>query len=161
PQEVMMRIGNEMTLNQEQWYAYLIVARKFIGDLACHSNDQPLSPPIRLLLTGPGGTGKSHVVNTFKKLMAAYGVDHKLRLLAPTGSTAGIIDATTVHKGLGISVKRSKTNDSNHSFDYGTLSKKKRLELELDWAEAEYIFCDECSMLSASLNAEFDHMLRM
>jgi Helitron helicase-like domain at N-terminus/AAA domain len=161
PEQLIQRIGKEMTLNEEQWVAYLIVARKFVNDMTARQNGDPVSPPLRLLLTGPGGTGKSHVVNTLKKLMATYGVEHKLRLLAPTGSAAGVIDATTIHKGLGIQVRRNKGNETDTAQIVASIGKKKRLQLEMEWADAEYIFCDECSMLGATLNAEFDQMLRL
>jgi Helitron helicase-like domain at N-terminus/AAA domain len=161
PQQVMARVGNEMTLNKEQWTAYLIIARKFIADLVARSNDQPRAPPVRLLLTGPGGTGKSHVVTTLKKLMAAYGAEHRLRLLAPTGSTAGVIDATTIHKGLGIQVKRKQANNVGDNDAVVTISKTKRAKLEEEWADADFIFCDEISMVGSNLNAEFDQMLRL
>ena len=74
-----------------------------------------------MLLTGPGGTGKSHVVNTLKMLMEEYGMTHQLRLVAPTGSAASLIDATTIHKGLGIQVKRKATGDDGR---IATMSEK-------------------------------------
>ncbi|KAF9077798.1 hypothetical protein BDP27DRAFT_1146940, partial [Rhodocollybia butyracea] len=57
---------------------------------------------LRMLLTGPGGTGKTHVVKAVKKVMEHYGIDHYLRFVAPTGTAAALIEGTTIHKGLGI-----------------------------------------------------------
>jgi hypothetical protein len=161
PQQVMNRVGCEMTLNDEQWIAYLIVARKFISDLVADSNGQPRTLPVRLFLTGPGGTGKSHVVNSLKKLMAAYGAEDRLRLLAPTGSTAGLIDATTIHKGFGIHIKRKQANGAEQDSAMVSVSKKKRRELEEDWAKVDWLFVDEISLMGCALNAEVDQMLRI
>ncbi|KAA1471061.1 hypothetical protein DENSPDRAFT_775769, partial [Dentipellis sp. KUC8613] len=58
--------------------------------------------PLRLFMTGPGGTGKTHVVNAVKSLMDMYQCGHRIRLLAPTGSAATLIGGTTCHKGLGL-----------------------------------------------------------
>ena len=55
-----------------------------------------------MLLTGQGGTGKTHVVGDLNKLMSAYGCEYHIHFLAPTGGIATIINGMTVHKGLGI-----------------------------------------------------------
>ncbi|KAH7909516.1 hypothetical protein BJ138DRAFT_977510, partial [Hygrophoropsis aurantiaca] len=57
---------------------------------------------LHMLLTGPGGTGKSHVVGALHALMSRYGKGHLLRFLAPTGSAAANIDGMTVHKAFGL-----------------------------------------------------------
>ncbi|KAF8586872.1 hypothetical protein K439DRAFT_1296185, partial [Ramaria rubella] len=59
---------------------------------------------LRMLMTGPGGTGKTHVVRALNALMSEYRCGHLIRYLAPTGSAAALIDGTTIHKGLSISV---------------------------------------------------------
>ena len=162
-EQMIQRVGDEMTLNPQQWIAYLIVARKFVADLALPAEEKSAVPPLRLLLTGPGGTGKSHVVKTLKKLMGEYGMEHQLRLVAPTGSAAALIDATTVHRSLGIQVKKKKSEnkDGNNGTFVASVSAKKKLELEMEWRGTEWLFCDECSLLGANLNAEIDQMLRM
>ncbi|KAG1887500.1 uncharacterized protein F5891DRAFT_901016, partial [Suillus fuscotomentosus] len=57
---------------------------------------------LRMLMTGPGGTGKTHIVKAVQRVMQHYGCAHLIRLLAPTGSAAALIDGMTVHKELGI-----------------------------------------------------------
>lgn len=66
-----------------------------------------------MLMTGPGGTGKTHVVKALKDVMAHYGAAHQIRFLAPTGSAAALIDGMTIHKGLGIKVKSNEKGKGN------------------------------------------------
>ena len=73
--------------------------------------EELVTEPLRMLLTGPGGTGKTHVVKALWGVMAEYGCQHLLRLLAPTGSAASLIEGMTIHKGFGIKVKsKGKSN---------------------------------------------------
>ena len=80
PEDVINNIGSKFGLNKKQWIAFRLVARSFIKTHASMS-DHP--QPIRILLTGPGGTGKTHVVNALRALMAEYGSEHTLHFLAP------------------------------------------------------------------------------
>ncbi|KDQ05683.1 hypothetical protein BOTBODRAFT_89418, partial [Botryobasidium botryosum FD-172 SS1] len=52
---------------------------------------------LRMFMTGPGGTGKTHVVKALQALMSLYGCSHCIRFLAPTGTAAALIDGTTIH----------------------------------------------------------------
>ncbi|KIK25517.1 hypothetical protein PISMIDRAFT_48377, partial [Pisolithus microcarpus 441] len=49
-----------------------------------------------MLMTGPGGTGKTHIVKAVHSVMNHYGCGHIIRYLAPTGSAAALIDGMTV-----------------------------------------------------------------
>lgn len=69
----------------------------------------PSERPLRMLMTGPGGTGKTYVVKALTEVMKAHGMSHKIRFLAPTGSAASLIDGMTIHKGLGIRVESSRS----------------------------------------------------
>ena len=64
-------------------------------------------------MTGPGGTGKTHVVKAVQKVMEHYNATHRIRFLAPTGLAASLIDGMTVHKGLGIKVKSKDKGKGN------------------------------------------------
>ncbi|KAF8231124.1 hypothetical protein L208DRAFT_1278606 [Tricholoma matsutake] len=59
---------------------------------------------MRMLLSGPGGTGKTHVVNAVQQIMKIYGYQHSIHFLAPSGSAASLIDGMTIHKGLSIKI---------------------------------------------------------
>ena len=97
------------------------------------------SDPLRMLMTRPGGTGKTHIVKAVQEVMRHYGAAHKIRYLAPTGSTAALIDGMTVHKGLGIKVKskdKAKCNHKlgDHSEDYSVVvTVRNRTQLQDEW----------------------------
>lgn len=74
--------------------------------------------PLRMLMTGPGGTGKSHSIKALKEFMEYYGSGHRLRLLAPTGSAASLIDGMTCHKGLSMKIKKEENCGKRHRSKY-------------------------------------------
>jgi PIF1-like helicase len=163
PEEIINRIGAKHQLNGKQWVAFRIIARSFIKT-HLHMSDTP--EPIRILLTGPGGTGKTHIVNALCALMAMYGSEHTLRFLAPTGSAALLIDGMTIHKGLGIKMKFNQKGKGNResgesSEDYTVLiSVRNRTLLRNEWRLVKVLFIDEVSLLSEQLMSEIDHALR-
>ncbi|PBK58945.1 hypothetical protein ARMSODRAFT_848543, partial [Armillaria solidipes] len=57
---------------------------------------------LRMFLTGPGGTRKTHVIKALCDVMDAFGYGHAVRFIAPTGSAAAPNDGLTVHKAFGI-----------------------------------------------------------
>jgi predicted ATPase len=66
-----------------------------------------------MLMTGPGGTGKTHVVKAVQQVMSHYGAAHQIHFLAPTGSAASLINGMTIHKGLGIKIKSKEKGKGN------------------------------------------------
>ncbi len=142
-------------LNKEQSMAYDVIVRRFL-DLIAHVHDRPL----RLFLTGPGGTGKTHVVNCVKQVMDLHGKGHCIRFLAPTGTAAALINGTTVHQGLGISIKNNSDKGSDSSNLNVRFSIKNRNELREEWKDVDVVLIDEVSMVSLALLGEIDHALR-
>ncbi|THU90073.1 hypothetical protein K435DRAFT_615045, partial [Dendrothele bispora CBS 962.96] len=102
PSEVLKQVAVEYLLNEKQIQAYYIIATRFLNRYIFHLESELQSNPLHMILTGPGGTGKTHVVKAVKHVMKLYGQDHRIRFLAPTGKAAALIDGTTIHKGLGI-----------------------------------------------------------
>ncbi|KIK94893.1 hypothetical protein PAXRUDRAFT_117162, partial [Paxillus rubicundulus Ve08.2h10] len=50
-----------------------------------------------MLITGPGGTGKTHVIKAVHPVMDHYGCAHMIHFLDPIGgSVAALIDGMTV-----------------------------------------------------------------
>ncbi|KAF8439784.1 hypothetical protein L210DRAFT_867437, partial [Boletus edulis BED1] len=74
--------------NKEQSRAFRIVAEHF----AFGSLDQML-----MLITGIGGSGKSHVIRAIVALFKECGCPENLLLSAPTGCAAVLIDGYTIH----------------------------------------------------------------
>ncbi|KAF6750247.1 hypothetical protein DFP72DRAFT_748706, partial [Ephemerocybe angulata] len=121
--------------------------------------------PLRMLMTGPGGTGKTHVVRAVKEVMAHHNAAHQLRFLAPTGSAAALIDGMTIHKGLGIRIeKANKSGKGNRTIGEGEdlsviMSVKNKSKLREEWKNVDVLFIDEVSLLSAQLLCEVDYTL--
>jgi len=163
-EDVIEKIGKECGLNEKQWVAYRIIARSFVRRHVCKQNVE--EEPLRMFMTGPGGTGKTHVVKAVQKVMEYYGVAHSIRFLAPTGSAAALIDGMTIHKGLGIKVKSNEKGKGNrklgeHGEDYRVIiSVQNRTQLRDEYRLVEIVMLDECSLLSVELISEVDAALR-
>ena len=94
-------------------------------------------PPLRMILYGEGGTGKSRVIQTITESFAARGVSRILVKAAYTGVAASLVDGKTTHVIAGLSLgTRGGVTDA--------LKKK----LQDFWREVEYLIIDEYSMLS-------------
>lgn len=155
-------------LNKEQDLAFRIVGEHFMGSLVTDaSGTSPPAKPLRMFMTGPGGTGKTWVVRALKMLMDKHHQGHRIRYLAPTGSAAALIDGTTVHTGLGIRIEK-KSGQGKGNRIVGTSSEdwsvvmdpEKRKDLEDEWRHVDYVLIDEISMVSQQLLCEIDHALR-
>jgi len=99
-------------------------------------------PPLRMVLYGEGGTGKSRVIQTITEAFAARGVSHMLMKAAYTGVAASLVDGKTTHV-IGSLSLGSKD-------DVSDAAKKK---LQDFWRSVRYLIIDEYSMLSKSFLA--------
>ena len=161
---VLLAVEHDFNLNVKQIQAFRIIAHHFIKKFVLKV---PTEKPLRMLMTGPGGTGKTHVVKALKKVMKNYGCEHKIRFLAPTGSAASLIDGMTIHKGLGIKILKSDDRGKGNRApgeskeDYTVLvSIKNKTQLRDEWRNVDIVLLDETSLLSAQLLCEIDHALR-
>ncbi|KAJ7070384.1 hypothetical protein B0H15DRAFT_759240, partial [Mycena belliarum] len=80
-------------LNQEQARAFRIIAD--------HSLDKR-EEPLRMFLGGPGGTGKSRVINAVTEFFTRRGQDRRFRLASYTGVAARNITGMTLHAALNL-----------------------------------------------------------
>ncbi|KAI3997998.1 hypothetical protein K525DRAFT_181826, partial [Schizophyllum commune Loenen D] len=62
--------------------------------------------PLRLLVTGPGGTGKSRIFNAWTEFYTELALLEEFRLTAPTGVVASDIGGCTIHSEAALCVKR-------------------------------------------------------
>lgn len=168
PHEVFDKISVNFKLNEKQKQAFFIMVNSFFEQQAWARSDKSgIKPlPLRMVMTGPGGTGKTHVIKALLAVMEHYGMSHVMRKLAPTGSAATLIDGMTVHKGLGIKVRKKNKGKGNrvpgdNTEDLSVLVSVKQLEnLRAEYKDAEWILLDECGMLSQELTSEVDAALR-
>src|SRR6266850_8443221 len=78
----------QFQLNKKQQIAFHIGAQRLKElleiDVTSGNGTIGRGKPLHMLMTGPGGTGKTHVVKALKELMKLYGSAHRIRFLAPT-----------------------------------------------------------------------------
>lgn len=100
--------------------------------------------PQNVLLHGPGGTGKTAIIN---KLYNKYKNKYTIIKLATTGAAARNIDGNTIHKVFRLKAEFQFPYDSN--FNYNPTIR-----------HAEIIIIDEISMLSSDLLDSVDRYLK-
>ncbi|KIK21738.1 hypothetical protein PISMIDRAFT_85331, partial [Pisolithus microcarpus 441] len=111
--------------NPEQLRAFTVIC----DHMLCNDSEQML-----MLLTGVGGTGKSHVIHAIRTLFTHCSHDNEILFSAPTGSAACIIDGYTIHALTFLGIRTSRKNTE---------------ELEDMWQNVRYLVLDEVSMISA------------
>jgi len=164
PLSIMSTVETKFNLNIQQSRAFRIIAQNYVD--RCVDGKKDIKP-LRMLMTGPGGTGKTHVVKAVKEFMGHFGSAHKIRFLAPTGSAACLIDGMTIHKGLGIKIVSSerqgkgRRNVGDSHDDMSLLvSVQNKTNIREEWQNVEVALIDECSMLGEDLLCESDQALR-
>ena len=92
-------IVQEFMLNKEQARAFRIIA--------LHSLEEK-PKPLRMYLGGPGGTGKSCVINALKSFLDCRSQSHCFQLSSYTGVAAKNISGMTLHAALCLNQRKSK-----------------------------------------------------
>ncbi|QRV95124.1 Helitron helicase-like domain at N-terminus [Ceratobasidium sp. AG-Ba] len=107
--------------------------------------DPSLRPPqLRMLLVGPGGTGKSQVLQNMTEAIKQARVEYKLIKGSYTGCAASLIEGETTHH-----LARIPVGKKNYK-----LSAEAKKELVKKWGPVSYLIIDEFSMLSKEFIAE-------
>jgi flavin-binding protein dodecin len=119
------------TLNTEQARAFKIIAS--------HSME-PKPKPLRMYIGGPGGTGKSRIIQALTDFFKRKNQSRRLRLTAFTGVAAKNIGGTTLHTALCMSLSKKKS-DGN----------KTRTNLVAMWEGVDYMLVDEVSTVGCGL----------
>ncbi|KAK0448216.1 hypothetical protein EV421DRAFT_1662700, partial [Armillaria borealis] len=99
-------VSRKFKLNAEQEIAFMIMSktfalRKTFVNVDMNTLEEPF--PLHMFLTGPGRTGKTHVIKALMAVMRGFDSTHSLWFLAPTGLAAALNDGMTIHKAFGIS----------------------------------------------------------
>ncbi|TRM57988.1 hypothetical protein BD626DRAFT_365276, partial [Schizophyllum amplum] len=89
-------------LNSRQALAFLLLA----DNVARQTASGPPSEPLRLLVTGPGGTGKSRIFEAWTEFHKEIHRPEEFRLTAPTGVVASDIGGCTIHSEAALCVAR-------------------------------------------------------
>ena len=124
--DVTESLITEFTLNKEQTQAFSMVAEH-----SCRDKPEQL----QMFLGGPGGTGKSQVINALCTFFQRKREDRRFRLAAYTGVATHNIQGMTLHAALGLNQQR-KGNSSRVTQDLIAM-----------WRGVDYLFIDEVSMI--------------
>ena len=127
---VMGNVAGAWTLNIEQRRAFKIVAEHTLRE-----------KPEQLLmyLGGPGGTGKSRVINALRDFFDSRNKARRFRLAAYTGVVARNIGGATLHALL-------QMNESGRD-----MSAKAKKDLTAMWDGVDYLLIDEVSMIGCEM----------
>jgi hypothetical protein len=101
-----------------------------------------------IFITGPAGTGKSHIMNSFRKVVNLSHIKSEVYFTAPTGIAACNIAGTTIHSWSGGGLCNKPTEELYHQICKSMAAMKR-------WRRAKILFIDEVSMLSPRL---FDNL---
>ena len=120
------------SLNSEQERAFRIVA-----------NHATMAQPsqLKMYLGGMGGTGKSQVIKALTSFFEKRNESHHIMILAPTGSAAALLNGSTYHSVLGMTIANNKQDFAGN--EHSTMA---QVKARLDGVD--YIFLDEVSMLA-------------
>lgn len=128
-QDMIDRLVVDNELNTEQERVFRIV-----------TNHATTKNPgrLQLYLGGMGGTGKSQVLKTLDHFFTLRHESHRLVVVAPTGTSASVVDGSTYHFVFGINgfIEGQYHNLRNDAATQARLT------------GADYVFIDESSLLS-------------
>ena len=126
-------IAERWTLNDQQSLAFRIIANR-----VTESNGEPL----RMILSGAGGTGKSRVINALTDMFEQRGEARRFHLASYTGVAAKNINGSTIHSTLNMKKRKRGSNGNNTA----ALS-----ELQAMWHGVDFLFVDEYSMIGCTM----------
>ncbi|KAE8220701.1 hypothetical protein CF319_g5812 [Tilletia indica] len=155
PHELLRALVEERSLTPSQSLAFNIAGRRFFQML----HGIP-SEPLRLLMHGEAGTGKTVVVRLLRELMDRFGRGNEIKFMAPTGKAASAIGGMTQHSAFGIEVhRRGLTTEEREIAQRDNQGKRMRF-LQSSFAHVRWLFFDEVSMTSCEVFSDIDQALR-
>ena len=131
--------AQQWSLNKEQTHAFRIIAE--------HST-KPLPDALRMYIGGPGGTGKSRVIQALTSYFACTNQQRRLRLASYTGIAALHVNGVTLHSALALEQRRGD----------GPSARTKR-DLQAMWEGVDYLFIDEVSMIGCRFLTQISEAL--
>jgi DNA replication protein DnaC len=141
---------DETEINES--YAQLNVDQKRIVDTivagVCNGEEQ-----VRLIVSGPGGTGKSRVIHVTSHMVCNKLKSNALPVVvcAPTGLSAFNIGGSTIHRVLCLPVEHGKPAD------YSRLNQEQLTTIRVTLKNLKLLIIDEVSMVS-SLTLLYIHL---
>lgn len=136
--------GHKSKLNLEQRRAHDIVASHLDAHL-----DGKRPPQLLMTVIGPGGTGKSTLLNAITSTFEERHSGHLLFKTAMSGVAATLIGGTTLHSWGAIPAIGTPTGDE--WMDRRSTTKEVKARRQRNIANTEWLAIDEVSMLTTDL----------
>ena len=110
--------------------------------------------PLRMFISGVGGTGKSFLIEAIRALVASIWPEHNLTcaITTPTGLAAFNVGGVTVHRLFQLPIEHE-----GRTAGYWSLSKESQKTLKTSLKHVKVFIVDEVSMVS-SLNLAYLHL---
>ncbi|KAJ6501696.1 hypothetical protein C8R47DRAFT_958390, partial [Mycena vitilis] len=140
-------VSDKFTLNRKQRLAFFLK----IDDRMKSVTPNPDRKPFRLIIAGPGGTGKSHIYDALKAFYDEIGSLRELNFTAPTGVSASNIHGTTVHQELALRTKYPDLT-KNNSKPLKALTARLESTRTLIIDEFFFLGCDDFEKVSRHIN---------
>ncbi|KAE8219249.1 hypothetical protein CF319_g7030 [Tilletia indica] len=156
PHELINTLIKERGLNASQSLAFRIAARSFFEQLHGLS-----TKPLRLLMHGEAGTGKTVVVRLLRELLDRYGKGSEILFMAPTGKAACAIGGSTQHSTFALDVRRRGTTTDETTPKQDQASARRLRHLQEKFRSIRWMFFDEVSMTSCETMCDIDQAMRM
>ncbi|GAW05036.1 ATP-dependent DNA helicase PIF1 [Lentinula edodes] len=139
PEEAMLRD----ILNDDQRLVHDIVINHLNATIRLSQPEQLL-----MIIRGPGGTGKTMLINAITQTFKELGMEHRLAKTATSGVAATLINGRTLHAWAGLPIRTQK-ND-NWVVGSPPTAKKRMRNME----GVEYLIIDEKSMATKDMLAQ-------
>ena len=152
-------IADKFTLNVEQRLAFFTVGESFLRNLNVPEETQ--TNQLGLYIGGPGGTGKSRVIDAIRYLFASNSKSDTLTICAYTGSAACNANGVTFSSFLAETrptAKQTKKKDKGNQCLTVEMSRLSTLQNKV--GHTRYLVIDEVSMIAAHELAKLDARLR-
>ncbi|KAE8232547.1 hypothetical protein CF326_g2420 [Tilletia indica] len=155
-ESLLHALAVERTLSPSQTLAFKIAGRQFLDDL-----DGVDSSPLRMLMHGEAGTGKTVVVRLLRELMDRYGRGRQIMFVAPTGKAASAIGGMTQHAAFKLDIRQRGLTVEELDLDKQDNIANRHRYLQKTFGHIRWVFFDEVSMTSCEMFSDIDQSLRI
>ncbi|THH12700.1 hypothetical protein EW146_g7451 [Bondarzewia mesenterica] len=136
--------ANPDQLTEDQRRAFDIIVGHLDQTLAGQKPE-----PLRMIISGEGGTGKSKVIQSITEAFNRRGASNMLAKGAYTGVAASLITGKTTHTLCMLSQRMEK------------MSQETKMRLEQEWDSRQYLIVDEYSMISKTLLSQLSRRINI
>ena len=119
--------------------------QRLVYDAVCSHMQAEHPEPLRMVVSGTAGTGKSFLIHCLKALLL-----DRLRVMAPTGVAAFNVRGFTLHSLLHLPTRG----------EFRSLEGEQLKQLQESFSGVDYLIIDEMSMLGRKLFGQVDQRLR-